>query len=184
MPRLTPGVPRKYNRTAPLKYKTPEEAKEAQKRNARRWHLKNRDRSYAATRAWQARNPEKVRQNNLKWSRAKRAKMTIEERKIIANKRYEEAIRRKYGMGLNDYEQVLKKQNNHCALCFRTPNQERYKRLNWDHDPQTGQVRGLLCTPCNHALGVLGDSPKGLTRALTYVDNIHSTLYNWPFHAQ
>lgn len=41
--------------------------------------------------------------------------------------------------------------------------------LAYDHCHKTGDIRGLLCSPCNRALGALGDSEEGLQRALTYL---------------
>jgi protein-arginine kinase activator protein McsA len=38
-----------------------------------------------------------------------------------------------------------------------------------DHDHKTGQVRGILCTGCNTAIGKLGDSISGLKRAVNYL---------------
>ncbi len=49
-----------------------------------------------------------------------------------------------------------------CALCPFVG------ALVCDHDKQTGDIRGWLCTPCNTALGRLGDNEAGLTAALAY----------------
>ena len=38
-----------------------------------------------------------------------------------------------------------------------------------DHDHTTNKFRGWLCYQCNSAIGNLGDSIKGLTRALEYL---------------
>ena len=48
------------------------------------------------------------------------------------------------------YEEMLKAQGGHCALCPRTPKPER--RLDMDHNHQTMKIRGLLCVPCNRAV--------------------------------
>ena len=72
-------------------------------------------------------------------------------------------------MTLADYVTFLNKQDGHCALCSRTPEQERYGRLSVDHDYVTDEVRGLLCASCNTALGHFGDNEGGVLRLLAYV---------------
>lgn len=38
-----------------------------------------------------------------------------------------------------------------------------------DHNHSTGKVRGLLCHPCNRALGFADDSPRRLLALATYL---------------
>lgn len=38
-----------------------------------------------------------------------------------------------------------------------------------DHDHVTGKFRGWICSPCNRALGLLGDSLAGVEKALVYL---------------
>jgi hypothetical protein len=42
-------------------------------------------------------------------------------------------------------------------------------QLHLDHDHETGDFRGWLCTKCNTGIGLLGDSVKGLERAVNYL---------------
>ena len=41
--------------------------------------------------------------------------------------------------------------------------------LNLDHDHVTGEARGWLCTPCNHALGCLKDDPVRIDNLKAYL---------------
>lgn len=70
---------------------------------------------------------------------------------------------RKYGMSEAQYRELMIKQSNSCGICQKTG------PLCVDHDHETGEVRGLLCTPCNVAVGILGDSVDSLQRALNYL---------------
>ena len=41
----------------------------------------------------------------------------------------------------------------------------------FDHDHETNKFRGFLCGDCNRGLGLLGDKPELILRALIYVSN-------------
>jgi hypothetical protein len=59
-------------------------------------------------------------------------------------------ITKQYGLSKTAYEKIVKKQNGKCALC------ESETALHIDHNHITGKVRGLICVPCNTAIGKLG----------------------------
>ena len=57
-----------------------------------------------------------------------------------------------------------------CEICkgdFDPEKREPY----WDHDHQTGKLRGLLCKNCNFAIGLLRDSVTSLSAAISYLDH-------------
>lgn len=54
-----------------------------------------------------------------------------------------------YGLTLEQYDELLAKQNNCCAICDRHESSFPIN-LSVDHDHKTGEIRGLLCTYCNH----------------------------------
>lgn len=56
-----------------------------------------------------------------------------------------------------------------CALCEQCP-----KLLVPDHNHTTGEIRALLCVPCNTSIGIFNDSIPKLQRAIEYLDN-HDT---------
>lgn len=58
-------------------------------------------------------------------------------------------LKSKYGLTIEDYNRMLKQQNNKCVIC----KQER--KLVVDHDHKTGRVRGLLCNSCNRIVGII-----------------------------
>ena len=78
-------------------------------------------------------------------------------------------LKRKYNLSLEEYNQLLHKQDDSCAICKRTMSTLPIS-LAVDHDHKTNRVRGLLCNACNAALGLLKDSKLLLNRALSYLD--------------
>lgn len=54
-----------------------------------------------------------------------------------------------YGITESQYDEILLRQNGCCAICLRDA-KTFTTRLAIDHDHRTGQIRGLLCTYCNH----------------------------------
>jgi len=70
---------------------------------------------------------------------------------------------RKYGLTTEQYQEMAQAQGNKCAIC------QVEKPLVIDHDHGTGKVRGLVCTPCNTALGQFGDTVEGLQNAISYL---------------
>lgn len=75
-------------------------------------------------------------------------------------------LRRKYAMTLDQEEELLAQQEHACAIC-RTPFDGVYPHV--DHCHRTGRIRGLLCSKCNHGLGLLGDDLLHIERALRYL---------------
>lgn len=59
-------------------------------------------------------------------------------------------VTRFYNLTEAEYIQMKADQANCCAICGKPPKSQ---ELSVDHDHETGEVRGLLCTPCNRAIG-------------------------------
>lgn len=100
-------------------------------------------------RRWRENNPEKCKA-------ASKARS--------ADKAYWRLYR--YGITEEQYQAMLKKQKNACAIC-RDPFEDKKVCVDHCHDKKT--VRGLLCDPCNQALGKFKDSVENIRRAATYL---------------
>lgn len=72
-----------------------------------------------------------------------------------------------YGITIEEYDRLLTEQGDACAIC-REPCPSG-RRLAVDHDHETGAVRGLLCGPCNIAIGLMRDSLELLDAAMGYL---------------
>ena len=76
---------------------------------------------------------------------------------------------KKYGVTFARYAELLNEQNGCCAICHRPEPDDRM--LDVDHDHETGEVRGLLCTSCNRVLGHAHDSVERLRAAADYLSS-------------
>lgn len=94
----------------------------------------------------------------------------------LRQKREREA-ERVYGLTAEEFHRLLQAQDGNCAICGLPPRgrangrarPEREPRLHVDHDHTTGRVRGLLCGNCNTMIGLAGEDPKVLLKAVEYL---------------
>jgi Recombination endonuclease VII len=70
----------------------------------------------------------------------------------------------RYGISLADFEALAP---HGCQICgAKRPD----RTLVVDHDHDTGKFRGILCSQCNTAIGLLGDEPERIFKAFYYLD--------------
>lgn len=123
------------------------------------------------TAAWRSNNAEHNRKYQREWQRR-------EDRRARARAAH---IKRKFGLTPEEFEAMVAEQQGLCAICQKPPVGKRRQQddfdgepelrpLDIDHDPKTGRVRGLLCNPCNQAIGLLRDDPESMRRAAVYVE--------------
>lgn len=74
-------------------------------------------------------------------------------------------------MTVDEYNTMVEVQKGLCLICDRPPrgNGKTNMRLHIDHCHNTGTVRGLLCQTCNVMIGLSGDDPEILNRAVQYL---------------
>lgn len=102
-------------------------------------------------RNWRKRNPE--------WQRNY---VKTEKGRFICR-----SIGTKYNITFEEYQELISKHNNLCAICLKKCSTGR--NLAVDHDHKTKKVRGLLCRKCNVSLGMFLESPELLERAKNYL---------------
>jgi hypothetical protein len=84
-------------------------------------------------------------------------------------------LKRLYGITVEQYDELLAKQNGCCAVCGSGSSYSRnYKitkraKFSVDHCHATGKIRGLLCTRCNRAIGLIGDNIETALRMSEYL---------------
>src|SRR6266853_3229694 len=96
-------------------------------------------------REYRARNPGKV----AGYCKAWRAKDPVKTKHLHKKAYYKE----KYGITLEELQQILDSQDSKCAICKDIIKFEGKTGAHLDHDADTGKIRGALCSHCNPALG-------------------------------
>lgn len=79
-------------------------------------------------------------------------------------------LKRHYGITPEQYQELFDKQGGCCVVCGKHQTQLT-QRLAVDHNHDTGEIRGLACTYCNHK--IIGAHTDGdtLRRLADYVEN-------------
>jgi hypothetical protein len=133
----------------------------AQREYARKWQAANRDKvkGYPGKRAEANRrfveaHPGVVKECQQRWNEANPDKITTYQ------------LKAKFGITLEAYTQMLVAQGGVCAICGKEPGK---RRLDVDHDHETGKIRGLLCNQCNQMLGYASDSITTLQNGIEYL---------------
>lgn len=79
-------------------------------------------------------------------------------------------FRRKYGITVERYDELLAEQDGVCAICSGPPFGKSDRFYHVDHDHETGAIRGLLCHSCNLLLAQARDSVDRLHAAIAYLE--------------
>ena len=75
-----------------------------------------------------------------------------------------ESVLKRHGITSEDYNKLYEEQKGKCGIC------EKYlELLHIDHCHLRNEVRGLLCNPCNNALGLFKDDVILLSSAIGYL---------------
>ena len=82
-------------------------------------------------------------------------------------------LQRRYGLSVDEYQTLLANQNFSCPICeveISDTIEYKGKRLvAVDHNHETGDVRGILCSMCNLMLGHARENTSILYRAIVYL---------------
>lgn len=131
----------------------------------------------AKEKEWRERNREVIRERNREW-----AKNNPRPRRTTPEKDWAQALKRKYGLTVEQFDQMWSEQEGKCAICKSEMEPPQFGRgrggpargVVVDHDHETDEVRGLLCRLCNVGLGSLGDSLTTLQSAVAYLEKYES----------
>lgn len=79
----------------------------------------------------------------------------------------EQHLWKTYQLSTKRFEEIFTAQDGRCGCCKVIEPGETGWHI--DHDHQTGEIRGILCSSCNTGIGFLGDNVEGLQRAIAYL---------------
>lgn len=142
------------------------------------WYQRNREREIARTKRYRQDNPEWANQVDAKHHASYNWRERFPERaKASAARQSRERRFRKHGLTQTEYDVMLAAQKYVCAACKEVPSTSsvrpgvnKYDDFVIDHDHITGKVRGLVCTNCNVALGMIRDNPETARKLAEYLE--------------
>ena len=126
-------------------YSNPINRSKKNKQQMDAYYTKYKESRQLSNKKWRDSNPEKVFENKIA----------------------------KYGMTSMDYYDMLEEQGGACAICKKPPYEltpsNKIKKFAVDHNHSTGQIRGLLCSKCNQAIGLLKEDINLFNAAINYL---------------
>jgi hypothetical protein len=155
---------------------TVEERKAKKTEYMRKWREENRSHRNAYCKAWRENNKEKVVESSKKSNKKNKEKCKERARRYAKSeackiyRKTKKPYLSRYGITLSDYNKMFEQQEGKCIGCTRHQS-ELESSLCVDHCHVTGKVRGLLCTDCNKALGLVRDNTSILKRLINYLEN-------------
>lgn len=126
----------------------------AQKRADKAYYERHRDRLLEEKREYRATHKDAIKKSKERWYAEH------------PEYRKEYQLRYKYGMTPAEFSAMLSLQDGKCAVCGTTEWGTRGPVV--DHDHKTGMVRGILCSRCNVAAGMIDDNPETATALAEY----------------
>jgi hypothetical protein len=135
----------------------------------------NKEKVTARNNLWRANNRERVKAND---ARVRRERPELAKGRVA---RYREKNKeninirarvREYGITIEQYHDMIKKQNNKCAICSQEETKiwkGKKTELGLDHCHKSGVLRELLCFKCNIGIGMFHDNQDLLLKAIAYL---------------
>lgn len=128
----------------------------ARSKDGRAWSCKPCHRAKAQS--WREQNPDKARETRERY----RAKNPTAHRAA--------SLSRNYGITEAQFEEMNDEQDGLCAICGNAEPGAPKAYLCVDHVADTTNIRGLLCSTCNAAIGLLRHDPSILAAAIAYLE--------------
>ena len=142
----------------------PYKDKEKQRASARKSYFKHREKRLMANSLY--RKNHRLRHNEI----SRKSQMEQRKNPEVKKKRRDYDLRRYYGIGEKEYQQLFHSQDGECAICRKR------EKLYVDHVHNSNPIiiRGLLCHCCNFLIGHAQEDTNILQNAITYLTKSQS----------
>ena len=133
---------------------------------------KYREKQKITDKLYRLRNAERLRKASSEWYLRNKNTEAFKNKRTVELSR-KTRIKNRYNLSIEKFDEMIKKQNNKCAICNQPEFKIRYGKIQSlaiDHDHLTGKIRGLLCNNCNRAIGLMHDSIETLKNAVAYLE--------------
>jgi len=139
---------------------------------SRNYYLKNKESCLARSKKYVQEHPENCKKN-LSKSYYKHHEKNRTQKKTYYYKHKDRdrelKLKRKFNLSLDEYDKMFQEQDGCCAICG-IHQSELKKALCVDHNHKTEKIRGLLCSNCNLAIGILKHNTGILHNAILYLE--------------
>lgn len=112
---------------------------------------------------------EKIAANSKKWREKPETKAKVKKYYEENKDKWLSKHLERYNITLEEYNELLYKQDNSCAICGEHES-NLTKKMHVDHCHTTGKVRGLLCHSCNTGIGHLKEDKNIMLKAMEYLN--------------
>ncbi len=145
------------------------QCKQSGKKAVYKHRAENREHYRQKDRDNYAKDPERTRKRQRDWRDKQLSGPNAEEFKARSKEINRKRVLRQHGLTPEQFDRMLAEQNNQCAICGSEDPKHWCENLLVDHDHKTDEVRGLLCSNCNRAVGLMDDDPIHLIKAALYL---------------
>jgi hypothetical protein len=119
--------------------------------------VKNKKQIADRMKLWYCKNRKKLLKNSNEYQKIYR----LNNRELLRQKGIVNNLKYNYKITMNDYNTLLKNQNNVCKICKQKETAKykgKLRKLSVDHCHKTGKIRGILCMKCNRGIGYFNDN--------------------------
>ncbi len=90
-------------------------------------------------------------------------------REIYQRANHKINLAKRFGLTVEEFTVLWESHNGCCDICKQP--ETRKRRLSLDHNHETNELRGFVCSRCNLLLGNAKDDANLLEKAVTYLRN-------------
>jgi hypothetical protein len=133
----------------------------------KQYYIENKDKIHKRRHLHYIKNKNKIRKYRHKHYIKNKNKI---KQYMLTHKDIYRSLRLKYryGIVLIQKQKMIKDQNYKCKCCGQDLRLIKQRHIHVDHNHITNKVRGILCYPCNSALGLMKENPQLIQKLKNY----------------